>query len=304
MGRERGSSLGPPGSLEVMWTMAGALDRQVRRAFFRLLRFPGEEGGAVMTEFIIVAPTFLFLVIGTIQYMGIAHADAMLQHANYMACRAGIVHYESIARRWDPVRRGPAGREMADLMARAARHSMGPLDHLLGGYTRLGLDQDSQRRPLPYAPTGVLDLRVHPSLVATAPETPYMPLWLASQTDLDLGLPMPWVGACIQAIHRHARELTVEEAVQHGMDAYATAQPAEATSLDERYGMNWVTLRSNASLDRRRSDQEPIQRHWPVDSAHQVIPLANPTPLVDEALPIALPIQQRLWKHSLADVAP
>ena len=109
----------------------------------RSLRLGSDQEGVVMTEFIIVAPLFCLLVVGTIQIMGLEHADALLQHANFMAARAGSVHYERI--RTDDYRHD-LGREMTsaqmvklrDIMEDAAEFAMGPLHARLAGFTELG----------------------------------------------------------------------------------------------------------------------------------------------------------------------
>ena len=59
--------------------MDQTLRRFMRMIFVRTLRFPEQEEGAVMVEFVIVAPLFMFLVMASLQWAGIAHADAMLQ---------------------------------------------------------------------------------------------------------------------------------------------------------------------------------------------------------------------------------
>lgn len=58
----------------------------------RIRRQQGGEGGQSATEFLVVFPMLIFLVLGVVQWGLLYQARAVLNHASLLAARAGAVH--------------------------------------------------------------------------------------------------------------------------------------------------------------------------------------------------------------------
>lgn len=257
-----------------------------RRMLVRLFRFHKEEEGAVMVEFAIVAPLFIFMITGTIQLMGIAHADAVLQYANYMALRAGVVHYENINKRWDPDRNSSSSaatrlnKDLTKEMEAAAWHAMGPFSNSIAGFESLsslpnitgspmsipGLD-----RPISNAPAAAFNVQVTAGTLDVTNQSKFMPIWLTSQTRVDLGLPMPWVGrviAVMSRINSTTPNPTEQQMTQHGNDPFSNvSEPFSMIAADliaNAYSMDWMPITSDAYLDQRNNNYENRVVLWPL----------------------------------------
>lgn len=273
--------------------MDQALRRFTRLIFVRTLRFPAQEEGAVMVEFVIVAPLFMFLVMASLQWAGIAHADAMLQYANFMSARAGAVHYEAMSKGWNDTGGGNFQENLTEKMEAAAGHAMGPLYRRLPGFRPVADEALSStttwplRRVLTSAPTAVLDLRVTPGTVATNSE--YLPTWMSSRTEVDLGLPFPWVGAVIELMFRNAATPTVNQAQRLGNDAFATQNPPVFIRPLNYIDFPFITMRSDAFLDTRNSNTEARWIAWPFNAAGNSFRDLNGTNVNINSSPIAHP---------------
>jgi hypothetical protein len=268
------------------------MDRTVRRLFIRSIRFIKAEEGVVMTEFTIIDPLFVFMITGTIQFMGIAHADAMIQYANYMAARAGIVHYESSMNNWNPEYQGTAG--LTQVMEEAAEHAMGPFYQPIVGYEQ-GMDPN---RPILMAPAGAMDIRAFPGTINLGNNARYNPIWLTSELEVDLGLPYPWVGRVMQAMHVGADPIeSEEEAAARGMDPFANrSEPGEMQTM--YYGdMPFIVVRSDAYLDTRNDITENRTPAYPFNQTGGFYARLNGSTNTlgnqAEPHPIALPVQSR-----------
>lgn len=286
--------------MEVRFRMAsGALQRFARRITLRTVRFPQAEEGVVMTEFIIVAPLFVFLITGTIQFMGISHADALLQYANFMAARTGIVHYEPIMQGWDPTAGGNKKQALVNKMDKAAEHAFGPIFRSIAGYEELGEGD----RPISNAPVGIFDVRVSPGTIQLpTSQYEYLPVWLTTETEVDMGLPWPWVGRVFQAIHVNAPAPTSQEQISRGLDPFSTlSEPPQMASM--YYGeVPYIIVKSDAYLDLRTSDTQARQFLFPFNITggqykridHNTLSEQNVTLGSSSPQPLALPIQARL----------
>jgi len=249
--------------------MDQVLRRFTRQIFVRTLRFPAQEEGAVMVEFVIVAPLFMFLVMASLQWAGIAHADAMLQYANFMSARAGAVHYEAMAKGWNDTG-GDFQEALTEKMEAAAGHAMGPLYRRLPGFRPITDEALADttiwplRRVLTSAPTAVLDLRVTPGTVSTNSE--YLPEWMVSRTEIDLGLPFPWVGNVIELMFRNAATPTVNQAQRLGNDAFGTVNPPIFFRPLNYSDFPFITIRSDAFLDTRNDNTQARWISWPFNA--------------------------------------
>ena len=259
--------------------MEHSLKHGRRRVVIRLLRFNGEEGGAVMVEFAIIAPLFIFLITGTIQLMGIAHADSMMQYANFMALRAGAVHYENIEKRWDPNKNSSGdvnqrlNNDLTKVMEDAAWHGFGPFASGIAGYENLSSvpNMTGIRTPLDraisHAPAAVFNIDVTAGTMSVANQK-YLPRWITSQTGVDLGLPMPWVGTAIAALGRTTGSPTEQEMAARGMDPFSNVNdPFDAGYKTKRtlYGMDFIPLTSDANLDQRTDNWQTRSVMWPLN---------------------------------------
>ncbi len=235
------------------------LDQVMRRysrlVMLRTLKFPKAEDGAVMVEFVIVAPLFLFLVMAIMQWTGIAHADALLQYGNFMSARAGAVHYEAMSKNWDGGGTNFKTR-LQDKMEDAAGHAMGPIYRQIHGFrsaTAIAsstIDLWPLRKVVGSAPVAVLDLNVKAGTVESGLE--YMPTWIVSQTEIDLGLPFPWVGSIIELMFRNAAgPATAQQAAQMGMDPFATPNPPFFVRPPNYSDFPFIKMRSDSFLDTR-----------------------------------------------------
>lgn len=247
----------------------------------RMLRFHKEEQGAVMVEFAIIAPLFIFLITGTIQLMGMTHADSLLQYANFMALRAGTVHYENIARNWDPDRSGGSeadrlNNKLTEVMEDAAWHGLGPFASGIAGYEDLSSVpivlgvRVPNSRAISHAPAAAFNIDVTAGRISMPGEQRYLPNWLTSQTKIDLGLPMPWVGTAIAGLQRtdQSDAPTPQEMAQRGMDPFSNVDNPFSASDDVKrglYNMDFVPLTSDANLDRRNDNYEDRTVMWPLN---------------------------------------
>lgn len=245
-----------------------AIERFARTMVMRTLRLPKAEEGAVMTEFIIIAPLFVFLVTGTIQFMGIAHADALLHYSQFMAARAGAVHYERIAmdgysKDFDVELGSGAVGDLKEVMEDAAARAFGPLHRPIAGHTDLSLGVAN--RPILNSPVGVMDVRVNPGYVQlSSNQFPNLPYWVTAETEIDLGLPFPWVGRVIQAMHVVATPVADEQAaIGKGFDPFANeSEPAAMNQM--MYGdMPYIVMYGDAFVDMRASDSDPRSLMFP-----------------------------------------
>ena len=246
-----------------------------RRAVVRALRLPKDEGGAVMTEFIIVAPFFCFLVVGTIQIMGLAHADALLQYANFMAARAGSVHYERI--RTDDYRHD-LGREMnasqmqklRDVMEDAAEFAMGPLHAPLAEFRELGNAGILETTPIYSSPVDVFEITVYPGEIRLDPNTyKHNHRWITSRSEAKIAMGYAFVGNAIQAVHLEANPIDVEdtqEFAERSFDVFGTTPDFVAqvqAAIMKHRGMPYIVTSSDAFMDTRQNDGEDKELRWP-----------------------------------------
>ncbi|MCC6547755.1 pilus assembly protein [Candidatus Sumerlaeota bacterium] len=298
--------------------MASNLKHGRRHMIVRLLRFHKEEQGAVMVEFAIIAPLFIFLITGTIQLMGMSHADSLLQYANFMALRAGTVHYENIARGWDPNRSGGSetsrlNDKLTEVMEDAAWHGLGPFASGIAGYEDLssvptvaGI-RTPLSRAISHAPAAAFNIDVTAGRIDLGAQQRYLPIWLTSQTRIDLGLPMPWVGTAIAGVQRtdQSDAPTPQEMAQRGMDPFSNVNnPFTVTDDAKRvlYNMDFIPLTSDANLDRRTDNYQKRTVMWPLNVGGITVFHGGPgtathgTTIDDGAArtqPAALPIQSR-----------
>ena len=75
--------------------------RSQRNKLNELKSFHKDEDGQAMTEFVIMIPFLLFMILGTIQFTLIANASYFVKLANFYALRTGVVHFEQIQFRLD-----------------------------------------------------------------------------------------------------------------------------------------------------------------------------------------------------------
>jgi hypothetical protein len=260
--------------------MENSLKHGRRRVIIRLLRFNEEQGGAVMVEFAIIAPLFIFLITGTIQLMGISHADSLMQYSNFMALRAGAVHYENIEKRWDPNKNSSGdvnqrlNTDLTKVMEDAVWHGFGPFASGIAGYENLssvpnmtGIRTGTERA-ISHAPAAVFNIDVTAGTLSVANQK-YLPRWISSQTRVDLGLPMPWVGTAIAGLHRTAGAPTEQEMAARGMDPFSNVNnPFTADDETKRalYSMDFIPLTSDANLDQRSDNWEARSVMWPLNS--------------------------------------
>lgn len=273
------------------------LERRRRRMVLRFLRLGKEEEGAVMVEFIIVAPLFLFVVLGILQLMGVAHTSAILQYANYRALRTGIVHYEPIMQGWGPyARMDPTQREalLIERMQLSAEQSLGPIYQPLAGYEDLARAAD---RPIRHAPTPVLDVRMDVGVIEVVESSPNLPHWLTSQLHVDVGMPYPFVGRAIETLHLGLSNLeTPGDFASRGF--HPAARTADAPADRPNRAMAWITLSSDSRLDTRKSFADEYWLSWPFTDG-EASPVGNPsleniTFDPRRRLPATLPVQTRL----------
>lgn len=274
-----------------------------RHVFIRLIKFPAEENGAVMVEFIIVAPLFLFLIVSILQFMAIAHVDALLQYANFMALRSGIVHYELIDIK-DKIGMSSEDpqEELTRIMEDAAWRAMGPVAHSIPGYEDIYPEED---RPLPGSPAGIMQsdnkrgLRVKTQMINVSDDCPFLPFWLSSSTEIDVGMAFPFVGRVIEALSLgFDYPKTEDESLEYNMPAFSAPLSGAITAADRHtlsqhrlkypnMNISWITLKSDAFLDLRESSSEDRWIPWPINK--------NPGLSERDPQPMVLPIQTRFY---------
>ncbi len=274
------------------------MDRLARRVTCRLIRFPSDQGGAVMVEFAIIAPLFLFMVLGSIQLMGVAHADAMLQYANFMGLRAGAVHYEPISKGFSN-----AG-SVESVMKEAVRHSLGPLTQKIAEYP--GPSNANQDRAISTSPVEILeeDITVLAGVIDLGGSYhPSLRQWLTSRTEVKVRMGIPWVGRVMQAVQLRATKFNhdaeVQKLVARGIDPFAVeVEPPGMAPVGEP---SWITLRSDAYLDDRAfifdigGNFTPRKFRWPLNTTNGSVQGTSGgfSYDVNEAHPAAFPIQRR-----------
>ncbi len=274
------------------------MDRMARRVSVRLIRFPSEKGKTMMVEFAIIAPFFFFMIFGCIQLMGVAHADAMLQYANYMGLRAGSVHYE-------PVTKGFSKQgNIENVMREAVRHALGPLSWKIAEYP--GPSGAAADRAISTSPVEILeeDIKVVAGLIDLGGgHHPTLRKWLTARTEVKVRMGIPWVGRVLQAIQLRVapydHKAEAEKLVGRGIDPFATVQ--EPPGMAPVGQISWLTLRSDAYLDNRpfifdaAGQRVPRAFSWPLSTTNGMVQGASGpiTYDVNEAHPAAFPIQRR-----------
>jgi Flp pilus assembly pilin Flp len=274
------------------------MDRIARRVSVRLIRFPKEEGGAVMVEFAIIAPFFFFMIFGCIQLMGVAHADAMLQYANYMGLRAGSVHFE-------PVEKGfSKDGNIENVMREAVRHALGPLSWKIAEYP--GPSGAVADRAISTSPVEIFedDIKVVAGVIDLgADHHPGLRKWLTARTEVKVRMGIPWIGRVLQAIQLRVapydHQAEAQKLVGRGIDPFATIQ--EPPGMAPVGKISWLTLRSDAYLDNRAflfdgaGQRVPRTFSWPLSTTNGTVQgTSGPiTYDLNEAHPAAFPIQRR-----------
>ncbi len=275
------------------------MDRLARRVTVRLLRFPREEGGAVMVEFAIVSPLFLFMVLGCIQLMGVSHADAMLQYANFMGLRAGSVHFE-------PVTKGFSQEgNIERVMEEAVRHALGPITQKIAEFP--GPAGSNADRGISTSPVEIYedDIEVVAGVIDLGDSyNPSLRKWLTSRTEVKVRMGIPWIGRVLQAIQLRVgpydHESDQQKLVARGIDPFATVQ--EPPGMAPVGQISWLTLCSDAYLDNRpfifspAGQRTPRTFSWPLNTTNGTVGGINGSGYtfdVNEAHPAAFPIQRR-----------
>jgi hypothetical protein len=260
-----------------------------RKVVVKALRLASSEDGAVMVEFLIVAPVLLFLITGTIQMMGISHAHALLQYGNFMAARTGIVHYERLAHGWntedgnEPSEAELKG-EMTELMRGAVEKGLGPLHRettvgslIVGGSDLFGVSIPTdvkqflsppwispvviEQPPLPFSLLR-RNVRLDWGVINVHEDSPRVPQWLYVQTEVDVGMGFPFASSVIEGVHKGLSTKSEQRAVATGFDALTGEDPnlfGEAVLFfthPDVYGYPYIVMRSNSALDLRSNSRK------------------------------------------------
>lgn len=273
------------------------MKRVARQILVRTLRFGADESGAVMAEFVIITPLFLFLILGIIQFMGIAHADSMLQYANFMAARTGIVHYEAMSHGWNTDAGGVGSwrTNLEDKMEEGAKTAFGPLYKMIPGDfdTPYGAGYDG---PLATSPAAIwkdsIDLEV--GVVATT-GMERVPYWLTCRTQVDMKLGTPWVGRIIEVIARGGKD---NFETKKGIDPFLSkGEPAGMSSIDE--AARW-TVKSDNFMDLRNvtvtmTEAPARELPWPLSTTGGYTKLEGGSETIEahDPHPVVMPIQFR-----------
>lgn len=278
------------------------MKRVARTVLIRTLRFAGDESGAVMAEFVIITPLFLFLILGIIQFMGIAHVDSMLQYANFMAARTGIVHYEAMSQGWNTDAGGGWQTSLKDKMEDGAKTALGPYYKMIPGdfETPYGPGYDG---PLPTGPAAVWkdSIDIEAGVVKDA-SMERVPLWLTSRTKLDMKLGTPWVGRIVEVIARGGKDNFETE---KGTDPFLSkGEPAGMSAIE---GAARWTVTSDNFMDMRNVTVNMLEAPardlpWPlsVSGGYQRLDGGTETIEAHDPQPVVMPIQFRYPKGAVS----
>lgn len=271
------------------------MKRVARQLLVRSLRLAGDESGAVMAEFVIITPLFLFLILGIIQFMGIAHVDAMLQYANFMAARTGIVHYEAMSQGWNTDAAGNWKTALEDKMEEGAKTAFGPYYAMIPGDfdTPYGAGYDG---PLPTGPAAVWkdSIEIEAGVVRTT-GMERVPLWLTSRTQVDMKLGTPWVGRIVEVIARGGKD---DFEKTKGTDPFlSTGEPAGMSAIE---GAARWTVKSDNFMDLRdvnvgMAEAPARQLPWPLSTTGNFQKLDGGLETIEDhdPHPVVMPIQFR-----------